>query len=82
MSTTTHPASMSPADAAAHAAASHVRPVPVDSDPAADEALRRVRASRIFSTPTTVETCQADYAASADVRRKLDATARRQHSAA
>lgn len=54
----------------------------VDSDPDANEALRRVRASRLFSTPTDVETCQAEYAAGADVRRKFDATARRQYRAA
>lgn len=34
---------MTPADEAAHQAASYVRSVPVDSDPDADEALRRVR---------------------------------------
>lgn len=43
MSTTTRPASMLPADAAPHAAASYVRSTPVDSDPSADEAPRRVR---------------------------------------
>lgn len=38
-----HPAAMSPADTAAHAANSYVRPAPVDSDPNAEEVLRRVR---------------------------------------
>ena len=46
-STVERPAPLAPtlsaADAAAHRAASYVRTVPVDSDPIADEALRRVR---------------------------------------
>lgn len=38
-----HSPTLSAADVAAHQAASYVRRIPVDSDPDADEALRRVR---------------------------------------
>lgn len=44
---------------------------PVDSDPNPDESLRRVRASRIATTPATVAECRRDYEAGADVRATL-----------
>lgn len=49
---------------------------PVDSDPDANEALRRVRVSTVCSAPATVAACQADYAAGAEVR----ATFAKQHA--
>lgn len=33
----------------------------------------------LFTTPTTVADCRADYEANAELRRKFDATAKRQH---
>ncbi|MFI2349723.1 hypothetical protein ACH492_22250 [Streptomyces sp. NPDC019443] len=49
----------------------------VDSDPDASEALRRVRASNIATTPATVAACRSDYEAAADVRANLDRQLRR-----
>ncbi|WP_406730916.1 hypothetical protein [Streptomyces sp. NBC_01794] len=41
---------------------------PVNSDPDADEALRRVRTRSVSSTRATVALCAADYAAGANLR--------------
>lgn len=71
-----HPSSaLSPADVAAHHAASYVRPRAVDSDPNADELLHRVRSPR--SNLTVCPVCEkpvsgwhqcAPRVVSADVR--------------
>jgi hypothetical protein len=53
---------MSAADAAAHRAASYVRPAPTDSDPSADELLHRVRHPR--SNLTTCPNCDESYSGS------------------
>lgn len=53
-------------------------PTPVDSDPDMNEGLRRLRASRVIAEPATPAACARDYAAGAELRRKFDATARRQ----
>lgn len=49
----------------------------VDSDPDANEALRRVRASSIATTPATVADCRRDYEVGADVRANLARQLRR-----
>lgn len=55
------------------------QPTPTDSDPNMGEALRRVRGFTSRTVPATVAACRDDYAAGAELRRKFDATARRQH---
>lgn len=51
---------------------------PTDSDPDMSEALRRVQSFTSRTAPLTVADCRDDYAAGAELRRKFDATAKRQ----
>lgn len=53
---------------------------PTDSDPDMTEALRRVRGFTSRTAPATVAACRDDYAAGAELRRLLDATAKRQYA--